>query len=488
MAIPVGKQPLFVLIVDDEVPFAALVADHLERAGIETQCAHDGAQALLALRQRMPDLLLMDLQMPRMTGLEVIEVLARQERLPPTVVMSAYGSLETALEAIRLGAVDYLSKPFRLAEAELKVRLAVEKARQHALAPPPLVVDVAADDAATVREEDVIPQGRSFYGMVGQTAPILALFRQVERIARFASTVLITGESGSGKELVARALHLASPRARQPFVAVNCGAIQPNLLESELFGHVRGAFTDAHQDRRGLFEEAHGGTLFLDEIIDLPLSLQVKLLRVLQESEVRRVGSNRPIAVDVRVLAAAAVNPRLRVRDGGFREDLYYRLSVIELAVPPLRERRDDIDMMIEHFVEKTNQRLGTQIRAVQPAARAKLIAHHWPGNVRELCNVIEQACVLADGGVLTAELVRLDRSPGGHEAVALPARDTLSIPDAVEATERALILAALQQTAGNRTHAADLLAISPRNLQYKIKQYAIDVPAPVGRPPRPGG
>jgi two-component system response regulator AtoC len=478
----------FVLVVDDEAPFCALIGEHLERSGIDVAKAADGVEALRAIKQRVPDLMLIDLQMPKMTGLEVIEVLARQGRLPPTVVMSAYGSLESALEAVRLGAVDYLAKPFRLAEAELKVRLHIERARQHELvgrvtqpAPEPAAVDSDAD-------VDPEPRSRVFYGLVGQSAAMLQLFRQVERIARFASTVLITGESGTGKELVARALHLASPRACQPFVAVNCGAIQPNLLESELFGHVKGAFTDAHQDRKGLFEEAHGGTLFLDEIIDLPMSLQVKLLRVLQEGEVRRVGSNKPIAVDVRLLAASAASPKQRVREGQFREDLYYRLSVIELTVPPLRERRDDVDLLIEHMVEKTNRKLGTRITSVAPDARARLCAHAWPGNVRELQNVIEQACVLADGSEISNAFVYLDRSPTVASAAAVfVTPDSLSIPRAVQATERNLIVDALKRTAGNRTRAAEMLDISPRNLQYKIKQYAIDMPAPVGRPPRQG-
>ncbi len=474
------------LIVDDEAAFVELLAEHFGAVGFRIVRAADGHEALQALKKQIPDLMLVDLQMPRLTGLEVVEILARQDRLPPTIVMSAYGSLETALQAVRLGALDFLSKPFRLAEAELKVRLALEKAKavpRPAAAPTP----VPQDDVPTPRTGVEVPAGRMFYGMVGQSAPMLALFKQIERIARFGSTVLITGESGTGKELIARALHQASPRARGPFVAVNCGAIPPNLLESELFGHVKGAYTDASVDRKGLFEEAHGGTLFLDEIIDLPLNLQVKLLRVLQEGEVRKLGSNKSVAVDVRVAAASAVSARNKVREGQFREDLYYRLSVIELTVPPLRDRREDIALLVEHVVESTNQRLGTKVRGLAPAALARLQAWQWPGNVRELQNAIEQACVLCETDTITAELVQVGRPV---EAVPLPKvevlPDTLSIPDAVEATERSLIVAALLRTGGNRTHAADLLAISPRNLQYKIKQYGIDSPAPVGRPPRP--
>lgn len=495
-----------VLIVDDEVAFVELLGDHLSACGFRILKAGDGLEALQVLKKNKVDLLLTDLQMPRMTGLEVVETLARQDRLPPTVVMSAYGSLEIALQAVRLGAIDYIPKPFRLPEVELKVRLAIEKAAVVAR-PQPVRVDGltgegadasgaigAGEQGADQSQDDgdtgvIVPTSRIFYGMVGQSAPMLQLFRQIERVGRFGSTVLITGESGTGKELVARALHQASPRARMPFVAVNCGAIPPNLLESELFGHVRGAFTDATSDRKGLFEEAHGGTLLLDEIIDLPLHLQVKLLRVLQEGEIRRVGGNKAIAVDVRVVAASAVPARQRVREGAFREDLFYRLSVIELVVPPLRDRKEDIPLLVEHIVEKANQRLGTAIRGLQPQALARLHGWQWPGNVRELQNAIEQACVMAEGHTITADLLHLGEAPKSTPPVRMTVDPTaLSIPAAVEATERALIVAALDRTGGNRTHAADLLDISPRNLQYKIKQYNIDSQAPVGRPPRQPG
>ena len=491
-----------VLIVDDEVAFVELLSDHLSSCGFRILKAGDGLEALQLLKKNKVDLLLTDLQMPRMTGLEVVETLARQDLLPPTVVMSAYGSLELALQAVRLGAVDYIPKPFRLPEVELKVRLAIEKAAvtsrrrperlESLLAKPDLAGEGSEGGDSDSTEEDtgvIVPTSRIFYGMVGQAAPMLQLFRQIERVGRFGSTVLITGESGTGKELVARALHHASPRARMPFVAVNCGAIPANLLESELFGHVRGAFTDATSDRKGLFEEAHGGTLLLDEIIDLPLHVQVKLLRVLQEGEIRRVGGNKAIAVDVRVVAASAVPARQRVREGAFREDLFYRLSVIELVVPPLRERREDIPLLVEHIVEKANLRLGTAIRGLQPQALARLHGGQWPGNVRELQNAIEQACVMAAGSMITSDLLQFGDSPRSAPPVRAPVDpNVLSIPAAVEATERALIVAALERTGGNRTHAADLLDISPRNLQYKIKQYSIDSQAPVGRPPRQPG
>ncbi|MBI5608580.1 MAG: sigma-54-dependent Fis family transcriptional regulator [Deltaproteobacteria bacterium] len=327
------------------------------------------------------------------------------------------------------------------------------------------------------------PAPRQFFGMVGACEPMLQLFRQVERVARFSTTVLIHGESGTGKELVARALHQASPRAAAPFVAINCGAIPEHLLESELFGHVRGAYTDASSDRPGLFEAADGGTLLLDEITDLPLALQVKLLRVLQDGEVRRLGSNKSIAVDVRVAAASAVSARQRVREGLFREDLFYRLSVIELRVPALRDRLGDLDLLVAHLIEGANRRLGTAIAGLSPGAWVKLRARRWPGNVRELKNAIEQACVLADGPWIAAELIASD--PAGAAPAPTLTLDNLSIPLAIEATERALIGEALQRTAGNRTRAAALLDISTRNLHYKIKQYGIAAAPHQGRPPR---
>ena len=476
-----------VLIVDDEAAFADLIAERLTGAGYRILRADDANGALEILRQETPDLLLVDVQMPGMSGIELIEMLARQDRLPPTVVMSAYGRLETALAAVRAGALDFLSKPFRLPEVELKVQIAIERSRTRTTpggregrrsardsAPPTMATDSAA----------------LYHGMVGRTPGMRALFAQIDRVARFSSTVLISGESGTGKELVARALHDASPRRSGPFVAVNCGAIPENLLESELFGHVRGAFTDANQDRVGRFEQAHGGTLLLDEIADLPLHLQVKLLRVMQEGEVRRVGGNRAVPVDVRVVGASARPLSSQVEAGLFRLDLFYRLSVIELKVPALRERLDDLPLLVQHIVERCNRRLGTATTGLHPHALARLMAHTWPGNIRELQNVIEQACVMSETdeiGVdaLPETVTSGRREEGGRGAGLLAARaDSLSIPRAIEATERALIVAALEKTAGNRTHAAELLEVSQRTLLNKIHRYEVDIPGQVGRPP----
>ncbi|MCO4761470.1 MAG: sigma-54-dependent Fis family transcriptional regulator [Myxococcales bacterium] len=471
-----------ILVVDDEITFARLIRDHLERTGHHTLGADSAESALELLRGKSPDLMLVDVHMPHMTGLELVQRLSQEDRLPPTIVMSAYGQLDTALQAVRCGAVDFLSKPFRLPEVELKVELALEKAR---LDGSPRR---ASGERPAVRPEAQSPE--VFHNMIGRSAVMHELFTKIERVARFSSTVLIHGESGTGKELVARALHRASPRRGQPFVAVNCGAIPGNLLESELFGHVRGAFTDATADRQGLFEQADGGTLFLDEIVDLPLHLQVKLLRVLQEGEVRPVGANRPVPVDVRVLGASAVSARERVSQGRFREDLFYRLSVIDLQVPALRDRVQDIPLLVQFIVSRANERLGTDVTGVHPHAMARLMAYGWPGNVRELQNAIEQACVMSETPEIRAEGLasQIGAAPEPERPataeLTLPA-DSLSIPRAVQATERALIEAALSRTGGNRTHAALLLEISQRSLLTKIARYEVDIPGQPGRPPR---
>ena len=480
---------LTILVVDDEAAFAGLISDHLGRAGHRVLVAGDCRQAQAVLNRERPALMLLDVHLPGMTGLEFIDALKAAGRLPPTVVMSAYGDLETALTAVRAGALDFLSKPFRLPELELKVQLALDRARRDGETADAPSAPAAPAPAAVGKRVSDTDAGALFHDMVGRSPVMMTLFGKIARVARFTSTVLITGESGTGKELVARALHDASPRQEAPFIAVNCGAIPHNLLESELFGHVRGAFTDATQDRRGLFEQAHQGTLFLDEIVDLPLLLQVKLLRVLQQGEVRRVGGNRDIQIDVRVVAASAVSPRELVAQGRFREDLFYRLSVIELNVAPLRERVEDIPLLVQYIVANANRRLGTHVRGLHPHALARLMAWPWPGNVRELQNAIEQSCVMCEGdeiGVdtLPARLLGDLNAGGAGPDIELP-RDSLSIPAAVQATERALIEAALRRTGGNRTHAAELLQISQRSLLNKIQRYAVDIPGQVGRPPR---
>ena len=448
-----------VLIVDDEASIRLVLRTLLQGQGYEVEEAASGEQALERLAERPADFVLADVRMPGMDGLELTAAI--RERHPETtiVVMSAYGSMDLALQAMKAGAYDYVSKPFKPDEVLLVLRKAEERERLR-------------QENRALREA-LIEQSR-FEEMVGRSEPMQRVFRLVDKAAAFPTTVLVTGESGVGKELVARALHRRSPRAEAPFVAVNCGAIPEALLESELFGHVRGAFTDAHTDKKGLFEEAHGGTLFLDEIGELPLPLQVKLLRVLQEGTIRPLGATRDREVDVRVVAATVRDLQQEVAERRFREDLFYRLNVLRVHVPPLRERKDDIPLLVDHLLRRFERRLGVRFEGVRPEAVRKLLAYPWPGNVRELENVLERAVVLSDGPWLTEDdLPERLREPQDPVRAVL-ASGELSIKKATRFIEAELIRKALEKTGGNRTHAARLLEISHRALLYKMKDYGL--------------
>jgi two-component system response regulator AtoC len=434
-----------VLVVDDEENIRLVLRTMLRKHGDE--------EASFS-----PDFILADVRMGGMSGIELTRALVARGSEVTVIVMSAFGSVDLALEAMKAGAYDYVSKPFKQDEILLALRKAEEreslKRENRAL-------------KAQMRETS------AYAGMLGRSDAIAKVFRMIEKAAAYDTTVLIQGESGTGKELVARALHERGSRASASFVAVNCGAIPDSLLESELFGHKRGAFTDASSDKPGLFEEAHGGTLFLDEIGELPLSTQVKLLRVLQEGTLRRLGENRDREVDVRVVAATVRNLKEEVDHGRFREDLFYRLNVLPIEVPPLRERRDDLTLLIDFFVERNNTRLGTRIRGVDAKAKKLLLAYHWPGNVRELENVVERAMVLADEEVLTeVDLPERLREP--DPAHAILASGELSIKKTQRFIEETLIRKALEKTGGNRTQASKLLEISHRALLYKIKDFGI--------------
>jgi len=447
-----------VLVVDDEENIRLFLHTLLQKKGYSVRTAETAEQALTMLRQEPADFVLTDVKMPGMSGIELCRELREQFPELVVVVMSAYGSVEQALEAVRVGAYDYVSKPFKQEE----VLFALAKAEEHER----LLRENRALRAAA--SEGHVPE------LLGKSPAIQRVLRLIGKVADYRTTVLIQGESGTGKELVARALHKQSSRRDKPFVAINCGAIPETLMESELFGHKRGAFTDAHSDKQGIFQEAHGGTLFLDEIGELSLPLQVKLLRVLQESVVRPLGSNKDSAVDVRVIAATVRDLAREVSESRFREDLYYRLNVLQIVVPPLRERADDIPLLIDHFIARNNARLGTQIRGIDPRAKRLLLEYHWPGNVRELENLVERAMVLAEGDVLVPEDIpeRLQQPQDTLHHV-LSSSD-LSIKKANRSIEEALIKKALAQTRGNRTAAARLLEISHRALLYKIKDYGL--------------
>jgi two-component system, NtrC family, response regulator AtoC len=451
-----------VLIVDDEQGMRHTLTLILEEHGYGVRAVPDGQAALAELEKSAFDVVVTDVRMPKVGGLELLGRIREDSPDTTVVVMSAYGSQDAAIEAVKQGAYDYISKPFKPDEMVLLLRKAEEREelrRENRR--------LKAELAARAPVGDI-------EGLVGASAPMQAIRKKVDRIAEYKTTVLLTGESGTGKELVARAIHTLSPRKEMPFVAVNCGAIPEALMESELFGHMKGAFTDAHAARRGLVEEADGGTLFLDEVGELPLPLQVKLLRFLQEEEIRPVGGSRDVAIDVRVIAATARDLQAEVDAGRFREDLFYRLNVIPLKLPALREREGDVPRLVEHFLSLIGERIGKRVQGVSDEAMACLEAHPWPGNVRELENTLEQVLVLCDGDVIElSDLPERIRGPRSRR-FAVP-EGTLSLKKAIPAVEADIIRRALEKTGGNRTHAAELLEISHRALLYKIKNYGID-------------
>ena len=448
-----------VLVVDDEESIRVVLRTLLKKHNYQVEAAESAETALAQLERFDPDFVLADVRMNGMTGLELCAELKARSSLATVILMSAYGSVGLAIEAMKAGAYDYISKPFKQDE----VLLALTK----------------AEERESLRREnralkEAMRKEQTFHSILGKSEAIDKVFSIIGKVADYKTTVLIQGESGTGKELVAHALHSGSSRKDRPFVPINCGAIPETLLESELFGHKKGAFTDAHADKKGLFAEADRGTLFLDEIGELPLSLQVKLLRVLQEGRIRPLGTTRDQEVDVRVIAATVRDLRREVEENRFREDLYYRLNVLQINVPPLRDRRDDIMLLVEHFIERNNARLGTKIRDMDARTRKLLLNYPWPGNVRELENTIERAVVLAEGDMITvADLPERMRAPADPVAASL-ATGELSIKKTARFMEETLIRRALEKTGGNRTAAAKVLEISHRALLYKIKDYGI--------------
>ena len=448
-----------VLVVDDEENIRFVLCTLLKKQGYGVEAVASAEEALARLDTLEPHFVIADVRMPGMGGIELCAELTRRGTAATVIVMSAFGSVDLAIDAMKAGAYDYISKPFKQDEVLLALRKAEE--REH-----------LRRENRALKEE--LAKSQRLGEMLGKSDAIQKVFRTIEKVAAYKTTVLIQGESGTGKELVARAVHRLSPRTDQPFVAVNCGAIPESLLESELFGHRRGAFTDASSDKRGLFEEAHHGTLFLDEIGELPLLLQVKLLRALQEQIIRRLGDTKDTTVDVRVVAATVRDLRQEVEENRFREDLFYRLNVLQVTVPPLRDRPEDVLLLAEHFIARNNERLGTQIRGLDPRAQKLLLAYAWPGNIRELENLVERAVVLAEGDTITVDdLPERLREPSNPIAAAL-ASGELSIKKTSRYIEEQLIRRALERTGGNRTAAAKVLEISHRALLYKIKDYGV--------------
>ncbi|HSG82771.1 MAG TPA: sigma-54 dependent transcriptional regulator, partial [Gemmatimonadota bacterium] len=400
---------------------------------------------------------------PKVGGLELLEKISAENLNVLTVIMTGFGTVETAIEAMKKGAYDYLPKPFTTAEVVLTLRKAEEREKLRR-------------EVTRLRER--VKADQRYPEIVAKSAGMREAVELSTKVAQHPSTVLITGESGTGKELIARLIHTASRRADRAFVPINCGAIPENLLESELFGHVKGAFTGAHVDRAGLFEEADCGTLFLDEIGELPSQLQVKLLRALQEGEIRRVGDSASRKVDVRLVCATARDLEQEVRDGTFRSDLYYRINVVRIHLPPLRQRTEDIPPLTRHFIERFAKQLGINVTGFEPGAMKALLGHPWYGNVRQLENVVERAMVLAESSTIRPDdlpdFVRNPETAIEGPMDVLPA-DELSIKKQTADLERRLISRALQVTDGNRTKAAELLELSYRALLYKIRDYGLD-------------
>ncbi|MBI5521991.1 MAG: sigma-54-dependent Fis family transcriptional regulator [Desulfarculus sp.] len=446
-----------ILIVDDEKNYLLVLDALLSEAGYEVATADGGARALTILEEDEPDLMLTDMRMPRMTGLELIK--ASKERRPdlPVIVMTAYGTVENAVEAMKSGAVDYIMKPFENQELLLTVQRALKLSRLLA-------------QNRLLREE--VAQGQGFGQIVGDSKAMRQVYEMVDKVAATKATVLITGESGTGKELIARAIHSRSPRAEEPFVAVNCMALSETLLESELFGHEKGAFTGAAGRRKGRFELADKGTLFLDEVGEIAPSLQVKLLRVLQERTFERVGGNQPISVDVRIVAATNRDLTRAVATGRFREDLFYRLNVVRLDLPPLRQRKEDLPALVAHFVRRYAAETGRTSPQVSQEAMRRIYDYAWPGNVRELENALERAVIMSGAEIRPADLP-LEVGHGEKASAQEPPRD-VGITEAVEDLERRMIQRALSEHQGVAAHAAEALGLTKSNLAYKMKKYGL--------------
>jgi len=449
-----------ILIIDDEENFRHLLSVILIKEGYEVETASNGEEGLQKALTSPFDQILCDIRMARMDGLEFLKEIKKTEVETTIIVMSAYGTVDIAIEAMKLGAYDYISKPFKPDEIILTLRKAEER-------------EQLRRENQLLRRE--VAKKYSFENIVSKNEKMQKIFDVIKKVARYKSTVLITGESGTGKELVARALHYNSERSQNPFIPVNCGAIPENLLESELFGHAKGAFTDAIRTKKGLFEEADGGTLFLDEIGELPGQLQVKLLRVLQEGEIRRIGESKSIKVNVRIVVATVKDLTKEVNEGRFREDLFYRLNVLPIHIPPLRERKEDIPLLIHHFISKHNQSMNKNVAGIDHKAMEALMNHNWFGNVRELENTIERAIVLTDKNNIELENLPIEIQEFKEEFELEPLPDEeYSIKKASKALEINLIKRALRKTKGNHTHAARVLEISHRALLYKIKEYGI--------------
>jgi two-component system response regulator PilR (NtrC family) len=449
-------------VVDDELSMRELLAIVLRREGYEVLLAESGRVAVDTLEREQIDVLISDIKMPDLSGVDVLRAAKRADQDILGIMITAFASTETAVEAMRLGACDYLSKPFDIDVLKMKVREKIENRR--------------------LRQENVLLKrtlglSHQFSNIIGRSEAMLDVFKMIETVARTNSTILLTGESGTGKGLVAQAIHFHSLRRDKPMVSLNCGAMPETLLESELFGHMKGAFTGAEQNKKGLLEVAEKGTVFLDEIGEMSPVMQVKLLRVLQERRFRRVGGLEELQADIRVIAATNQELTRAVADGRFREDLYYRINVIPIALPPLRERREDIPLLAEHFLAKYAEQMGKSVTAITHGAMERLLRHEWPGNIRELENVIERAVALEPTPAILPESLppslrgaaTLPRTGGGPRE-GLP--EGFDLEAHVQGIERVYIAEALKKAGGVQVRAAELLGMSFRSFRYYVKKY----------------
>jgi len=445
-----------ILIVDDEEGMRRLLSRVLTREGYETSTVGSGADAMRMVAGERFDLVVTDIKMPEMDGLELLQELREYEPSLPVIVMTAYGTIENAVQALRSGAYDYIAKPFETDEIKLAVAKVLERERLLA-------------ENRYLHEE---LEGRyDFSGIIGSSPAMQQVYEMASSVAPSNANVLITGESGTGKELLARSIHYSSQRKDKPFIVLNCAALSEGVLESELFGHEKGAFSGALDMRKGRFERADQGTLFIDEVGEMSMTAQVKLLRVIQEHEFERVGGNKTISVDVRIVAATNKVLEEQVKEGKFREDLYYRLNVVNINVPPLRSRREDVEALSRHFMEKYAAETGKKITDIAPRALSCLLAHDWPGNVRELQNAIERAVVLSKGSVLTPRDFPQGLQGDDQICLQIPEKGG-SLTDILEDLERQLILQTLQREDGSQTRAAESLGIKRTTLRYKMEKY----------------
>lgn len=450
---------LTVLIVDDESSQRIVLSGFLKEKGFSVLEAASGAEALEIIRNSPVDIVISDYKMPEMTG---VELLSKSRQINPEIafiIVTAFGTIENAVEAMKLGAYDYLTKPIDLDELEIVLKRINERQK-------------LISENRFLREQ--LSEKYNFSGLIARSPRMEEVINLAGRVAKSKATVLIRGESGTGKEVLAKAIHYASPRANKPFVAVNCAALNENLLESEMFGHEKGAFTGADRQRKGRFEVADGGTLFLDEVGDLPLQTQIKLLRVLQESQFERVGGNVPITVDVRVITATNRPLEKLIAEGNFREDLFYRINVVTLSIPPLRERKEDIPELLDYFVRKYLPESGKSNATFSKEALNILMKYDYPGNIRELENIVQHALIISREEVITTEDLPIAKSNLLQTENDETITTHKSMPEQVEAFEKKLVLNALSQTKGNQLQAAKLLGISERNLRYKLEKWGM--------------